>query len=218
MEQCLTDAAKLGWIEVIMLMYNYRIMNTDAMRAAVDSAAKAGIALTAMKTQGKRQKGEPTETESQVLTHFLGRGFTREQACLKAVWEEQRIGSICSQMPNLTILSSNAAAALDKTSLAAADKAALEQHAEATRSSYCAGCTRFCEPALGGRVPVGDVMRGLMYHHGYGDRDLARSVFAELPATTRQRLSVTDYSAAERVCPQHLPIASLIKEATALLT
>jgi predicted aldo/keto reductase-like oxidoreductase len=218
MEQCLTEAAKLGWIDVIMLAYNYRILNTEAMTAAVDAATKAGIGLTAMKTQGKRQQGEATEAQAKLLAHFIGRGFTHEQACLKVIWEDQRIAAICSQMANLNILSSNVAAALDKTSLTAADKAALEQHAQATGSFYCAGCTRLCEAALAGRAPVGDVMRSLMYYHGYGDRDLARSVFAGLPEAARRRLGEMDYSAAEQACPRQLPIAALIKEATELLT
>lgn len=217
MEQCLTDAAKLGWVEVIMLTCNYRVMNSDAMKAALDAATKAGIGLTAMKTQARRQQGEASEAQAKLLQQFVGRGFTQEQACVKAVWEEQRIATVCSQMPNLTILSSNAAAALDKTSLTGADKAALEQYAQATCSSYCAGCTNVCETALGRRVPVGDVMRSLMYHHGYGDRDLARSVFAGLPEATRQRLGAMDFSPAEKVCPRRLPIAALMKEATELL-
>ena len=121
-------------------------------------------------------------------------------------------------MSNLSVLSSNVAAALDKTSLTAADKAALEQHAQATGSFYCAGCTSLCETALAGCAPVGDVMRSLMYYHGYGDRDLARSVFAGLPDATRRRLGEIDYSAAEQVCPRRLPIAALMKEATELLT
>jgi predicted aldo/keto reductase-like oxidoreductase len=218
MEQCLTDAARLGWVDVVMLAYNYRVLNTDAMKAAVDAATKAGIGLTAMKTQGKRQKGDATEDQARLLAHFIGRGFTQEQACLKAVWEDQRFATICSQMPNLTILSSNVAAALDKTSLTTADKAALEQYAQATGSSYCAGCTNVCEAALAGRAPVGDVMRSLMYYHSYGDHDLARSVFVGLPDATRQRLRVMDYSAAERLCPRRLPITALMQEAAELLT
>jgi len=217
MEQCLTDAAKLGWVEVIMLTCNHRVMNTDAMKAALDAATKAGIGLPAMKTQAKRQQGEASEAQARLLQQFVGRGFTQEQACVKAVWEEERIATICSQMPNLTILSSNVAAALDKASLTGADKAALEQYAQATCSSYCAGCTNLCETALGRRVPVGDVMRSLMYYHGYGDRDLARSVFGGFPEATRQQLGTMDYSAAEKVCPRRLPIAALMKEATELL-
>jgi predicted aldo/keto reductase-like oxidoreductase len=218
MEQCLTEAAKLGWIDAIMLTYNYRVLNTDAMKAAVDAATKAGIGLTAMKTQGKRQQGEATEAQAKLLAQFIGRGFTQEQACLKVVWEERRIATICSQMPNLSVLSSNVAAALDKISLTAADKAALEQHAQATSSFYCAGCTSLCEATLAGCAPVGDVMRSLMYYHGYGDHDLARSVFAGFPEATRRRLGKIDYSVAEQACPRRLPIAALIKEATELLT
>ena len=41
MEQCLTEAARLGWIDVVMLTYNYRVLNTDAMKAAVDAQLKA---------------------------------------------------------------------------------------------------------------------------------------------------------------------------------
>jgi hypothetical protein len=217
MDQCLTEAVKLGWIDGIMLTYNYRVLNTDAMRAALDAAAKAGIGLTAMKTQAKRQQTAATDAEAKLLQHFLGRGFTQEQACLKAVWESPQIAALCSQMANLTILSSNVAASLDKTALTAADKAALEQHAEATCSFYCAGCTRLCEAALGGQLPLGDVMRSLMYHHGYDDRDLSRSVLANLPEPVRQRLGKIDYAAAERACPHRMPIAALMNEAAGLL-
>ena len=217
MDQCLTEAAQLGWIDGIMLAYNYRVMHTDAMKAALEAAAKAGIGLTAMKTQAKRQQGAATEAESKLLQNFLGRGFTQEQACLKAVWENPQIASVCSQMPNLTILASNVAAAIDQTSLTPADKAALQQHAEATCSFYCAGCTRLCEAALGRQVPVGDVMRSLMYHHGYGDIELSRSVLDGLPEGARRRLYELDYAAAERVCPQRMPIAALMKEAAGLL-
>ena len=49
---------------------------------------------------------------------FQARGFTDKQAKLKVVWENPQIASICSQMPNLTILSANVAAALDQVKLA----------------------------------------------------------------------------------------------------
>ena len=45
---------------------------------------------------------------------FLKLGFTDKQAKLKAVWENPNIASICSQMPNLTILSANVAAVLNR--------------------------------------------------------------------------------------------------------
>ena len=45
----------------------------------------------------------------------------------------------------------------------------------------------------------------------------ARAMFASLPADMRARLAALDYSAAERACPQRLPIASLMREASSLL-
>jgi len=213
MENCLQEAAKLGWIDGIMLKYDFRLMQTDAMKAAMDAATKAGIGLTAMKTQSKSPIATETEADLKLGGHFIQRGFTQQQAKIKAVWENPQIASICSQMPNLTVIQSNIAAALDKTSLTAADHAALREYAEATRSRHCAGCAQFCETAPGHQAPVGDVMRALMYHRNYGDQELARTVFRQLPEAARQGLAGFNYAAAERACPHGLPIAQLMREA-----
>jgi len=213
MENCLQEAAKLGWIDGIMLKYDFRLMQTDAMKAAMDAATKAGIGLTAMKTQSKSPIATETEADLKLGGHFIQRGFTQLQAKIKAVWENPQIASICSQMPNLTVIQSNIAAALDKTSLTAADHAALREYAEATRSRHCAGCAQFCETAPGHQAPVGDVMRALMYHRNYGDQELARTVFRQLPEAARQGLAGFNYAAAERACPHGLPIAQLMREA-----
>jgi predicted aldo/keto reductase-like oxidoreductase len=213
MESNLQGAAKAGWIDCIMLKYDFRIMQTDAMKAAMDAATKAGIGLTAMKTQGSGQVPTATEADLKLGGHFIQRGFTQQQAKLKILWENPQIATVCSQMGSVTVLHSNIAATLDKTTLTAADHAALREYAAATRSRHCAGCTEFCETALNHQVPVGDVMRCLMYHRSYGDRELARTVFGQLPETARRGLAGFDYAAAERACPHGLPIAQLMREA-----
>jgi len=213
MENCLLGAAKLGWIDGIMLKYDFRIMQTDAMKAAMDAATKAGIGLTAMKTQGSGQIPTETEADLKLGGHFIQRGFSQQQAKLKILWENPQIASVCSQMGSVTVLHSNIAAALDKTTLTAADHAALREYAAATRSRHCAGCTEFCETVLNHQVPVGDVMRCLMYHRSYGDQELARTVFGQLPETARRGLAGFDYAAAERACPHGLPIGQLMREA-----
>ncbi len=70
-----------------------------------------------------------SETELQLAGRFLERGFTDKQAKLKAVLENPHIASICSQMPSLTILSSNVAAVRDQTSLTRDDFELLERFA-----------------------------------------------------------------------------------------
>jgi hypothetical protein len=213
MEQNLQDAAKAGWIDGIMLKYDFRLMQTDAMKSAVDAATKAGIGLTAMKTQSKSPVPTETEADLKMGGHFIQRGFTQQQAKLKAIWENPLISTICSQMGSLNVLHSNIAAALDKTALTAADHAALREYAAATQSQHCAGCAQLCETALNNQVPVGDVMRCLMYHRSYGDQELARKVFGQLPETARRGLAGFDYAAAERACPHGLPIGQLMREA-----
>ncbi len=213
MEECLLGAAPLGWIDGIMMTYNYRLMHTDAMRRAVDACAKAGIGLTAMKTQGGGQVLTSGANELNLGGRFLQSGYTQGQAKLKAVWENAQIACICAQMPTMALLSENAAAAMNKTRLSALEREALAGDALAGASGYCAGCTRFCEPALAGAVPVGKVMRYLMYSRSYGNRDYARSRFHSIAPEARAAMARLDYAAAEKRCPHGMPIGRLMNEA-----
>ena len=217
MEDCLLAAAKSGWIDTVMFTYNFRLMNTPKMKEAVDACAQAGIGLTSFKTQAGGQVQPDAEAEFKLLQKFLEKGFTDKQAKLKAVWENPNIASVCSQMPNLAYLSANVAAARDLKALAKSDFEALDRFASETRSGYCAGCGRICQAAVGGKVPVNDVMRCLMYYKDYGDRELARDVFAGLPEAARSHMTEIDYSQAEKACPQGLAIAELMAEASQLL-
>jgi len=217
MEDCLLGAAKLNWIDEIMFSYNFRLMNSPKMKEALAACVDTGIGLVAMKTQASGPAKAESETELQAVNRFLERGFTDKQAKLKVVWENPNIASICSQMPSLTILSANVAAARDLTKMGRSDLDLIERFAMDTCSGYCAGCGRICQEAVGGAVPVSDVMRCLMYYRDYGDRDLARNVFAGLSAEARAKLTEVDYAKAERACPQGLAIAKLMREAARVL-
>ena len=215
----LQGAAKLGWIDAVMFTYNFQVMNTPKMQAAVDACVQAGVGLVSMKSQagrpGKHEVGGPVKLE--MVERFLKRGFTDKQAKLKAIWENPHIASLCSQMPNLTILSANVAAARDLTKLSREEHEALRQYALETACDYCAGCGHICQAALGGAVPVNEVMRALMYHRYYGEPELARETFAGLPPDVRQRLTAVDYTQAEQACPHKLAIATLMRQATEIL-
>jgi predicted aldo/keto reductase-like oxidoreductase len=213
MEACMLGASKLDWIDGIMMRYNYRMMHTDKMKKAVEACAKAGIGLTAMKTQGGGQVNTDSDTELKLAGRFLQKGFTDAQAKLKAVWVNPYISSICSEMPNMTILMSNTAAALDKTKLSFRDMGLLRQYAQETRSHYCAGCSDICESSVRGNVPIGDVMRYLMYARSYGNRQRGKTRFQKIPVITRRQMTLMDYSLAEQRCPQKMAIGKLMKEA-----
>jgi aryl-alcohol dehydrogenase-like predicted oxidoreductase len=90
MENTMLAAAKLGWIDGIMMSYNYRLMVKDKMKSAVDACVKAGIGLTAMKTQAAFSAyfyssiGSETDDALKMTESFIKKGYTAEQAKLKA--------------------------------------------------------------------------------------------------------------------------------------
>jgi len=216
MEECLEGAAKLPWIDGIMFTYNYRLMHEPRMKAAVEACYRAGIGLTAMKTQGGGPVKSDSESEIAMAGRFMQKGYSDNQAKLMAVWQDKRIACICSQMPNLTIMATNAAAAVEQTRLSKSDRALLAQYAKETSGDYCAGCERLCSEVLFERVEISDVMRCLMYFHSYQDLGLARSTFHALPVQTRELLTQVDFSEAERSCPRNLQIGRLMREAATL--
>ena len=213
MEECMLAASGLGWVDGIMMRYNYRLMHTDDMRREVDACSQAGIGLTAMKSQGGGQVKTDTESELKLAGRFMKKGFSDAQAKLKAVWEHPNIASICTEMPNMTLLMSNVAAAMDKTKLSAREMDLLQQLARETRSAYCTGCAAICDSAVDGGIPIGDVMRYLMYARGYGDRHRGRMHFQKIPLRIRQEMEGMDYGPAEQRCPQKMAIGRLMREA-----
>ena len=222
MPQCLTAAAKVGWIDALTTSYNFRLMQSDEMTAAVEACHKAGVGLLTMKTvaltfreRSMLEDGKKIETEEdkKLLRRFLEKGFAEGPAKIKAVLGDERISSACVGMNNVSHLASNVAGVLDKTELTQADKVLFAEYAKATCSSYCAGCAHICDSVLPDTPYISEIARYLMYYNSYGDRDRARKLFAKIPGEVKRKLLSTDYSAAEARCPQHLPIAELVAEA-----
>lgn len=218
MDKSLSHAATIGWVDGIMTTYNYKVMTADKMKKAIDACHKAGIGLTAMKTQafsswGGLNLGEEN-TQSQALEkRFIDKGLTKEQARLLAVWSDERIASVCSQMNTLAILKANIQAAVSTVRLNAGDHHCFETVAQAGISNYCAGCTDICQPMVDQDIPVGKIMRCLMYSNSYHDHSHARMEFQDIPHGLRTRLADFDYSLAQSKCPRNLPIGRLMARA-----
>ena len=225
MAACLAAAAKLGWIDAVMPMYNFRHMQDDELQKAIDACHKAGIAIVAMKTTGKTtierfRLSIETEADKKLVQHFLERGFTAEQAAIKLVLQDKRISAAPVQMETVAVLTQNVAAVLDKTELTRKDEEVFREYAKATCCGYCSGCARICDSALPDVLRPGwisDIMRYLMYYNSYGDQARARELFAEIPGQVRAKLLSTDYNVVEARCPQHLPITELVAEAVSKL-
>jgi len=82
MENSMLAAAKLGWVDGIMVSYNYRLMVKDKMKSAVEACAKAGIGLTAMKTQAAFSAnfyasiGSKSDEALGMTESFINKGYT----------------------------------------------------------------------------------------------------------------------------------------------
>jgi predicted aldo/keto reductase-like oxidoreductase len=206
--EVMEKAAEVGFVDVIMLKYSFRDYDNTALNRALDACTKAGIGLVAMKTQGG---AIPQER----VAPFGAKGFNQYQATLKAVWEDQRVHSICSAMKNLQQVKENAAAARQPR-MGAAERRSLEEYAQATSAMYCRGCARHCEPRVAAPVHIADTLRYRMYCENYGEAAEARRLFQDLPAAAR-RLEEVDFAAAEAACPHGLPIGTLMRDTARML-
>ena len=211
MAKCLKGAAKHNWIDAIMTSYNFRLMGDPEVEEGIEACYKADIGLVAMKVMGLSVK---TDNDKKLVNKFIDKGYTDAQAKLKVVLDDKRIASACITMPSVALITTNVAAVLDKKKVSQNEKKILNEYAIGTCGGYCAGCADICLGALpeAGQY-ISDIMRYLMYHNSYNDKDKAKRLFAEIPSSVRKQLLSLDYSEVEKLCPQNMPVTSLISEA-----
>ncbi len=203
-------AATLPWIDVVMFKYNFRDYGDKKLNKAIDAAAKANVGLIAMKTQGAA-----VSFEDKWKPHKAS-GFTKGQAVLKAVWDDERLAAAVSHMDSLSRLRENIAAALNKKKLTSLELDSLRQYADDTKKYHCQWCDHICNPHVDAPVQIGDTMRYLMYHDVYGETDKARRLFSELPADA-QKLAGVDFAGANRACHNGVNVAYHMERAKKVL-
>ncbi len=215
MAKCLMAASKMDWIDAIMTSWNFRLMQDTKMEEAVAACHKSNIGLIAMKVMGH---SIDSDGDKKLTEHFIKKGFSEGQAKLKAVLNDKRFAAACVTMENTALLAANSAAALDKVKFTKRDMDVFRNYAQASCSGYCAGCAEICDLAMPETPVISDIMRYLMYYNSYGEEKKARELFAEIPGNIRAGLLDKDYKKAESLCPQGLPISTLIEEAVRKLS
>jgi len=204
-------AALGGGVDVIMFRYNFREYGNAELNKALDACKKAGIGLIAMKTLGSI----PDDAEE--VVPWTSKNFTLTQAKLKAVWADERIDAIASQMGNVQHVQENAAAAISPVKLTMEEFVELNRLAAQTAHLYCKGCTHHCEACAGGRVRIADTLRYLMYYECYGQGEEARAMYRQLAAEERD-FAECDLRAAAAACPQGIDLAARLTHARTLLS
>jgi hypothetical protein len=216
-DSCLDQAAELGWIDGIQAFYNYRMRALGCLEAALRKCYEKGIGIFTIKSMGLcvQQEAELDGIplpKDKLLTLLADHGLSFEQAKLKAIWQNPHVTSVCSLMPSVAIIQANALSAIDERVVDSEVMMSLDDYAGGTGKYYCRRCGA-CESATPDGIPVFDIMEMLMYARGYGAKDMAMKNFAKIPTDIRSEMMNSDYSKAESVCPQAMPIARLMREA-----
>lgn len=209
--ELMNKAAELGSgaIDCIQFRYNFSMYGDMELNKAIDACKKAGIGLIAMKTQAS------VPQDSEKVVEFQSKQFNLPQAKLKAVWADDRIDALSSEMTNTQQIRENTDAAKSATTLSMEDFHQLNRYAAQTASMRCNGCSHLCEPHAGG-VAIAETLRYLMYAECYGKVGRARELYQSL--TERERaFELADLASAARACPQKIDIARRLMDAKMML-
>jgi len=219
MDNCLNGAAELGWIDGIQTVYNYRFQNIKSMEDAMQRCHEKGIGIFNVKSMGltvqrKDELQQPPINEERFNALLTLHGISFEQVKLRAIWQNPNLTSICSLMPSSTILRSNVSAAVDERPLDVEIKRLLTDYAEITGKYFCRRCG-VCDSVNADSIPIFNIMEMLMYARGYTakEKNMIAKKFEQIPVEIRSRIIGSDYSEAEKRCPQKMQIARLMKEA-----
>jgi predicted aldo/keto reductase-like oxidoreductase len=200
--------ARSGWIDQMMIAYNFRTMDADKVKRAVDVASENKLGIVAMKTQGGSKEFKAGEKEPR-MNALIEKGFKVHQAAIKAVLNDERVHAVVSEMTNFDELRENMGSVVDP--ITAKEARLLEEHKILTANRYCHGCGHLCETAARG-VPVATVLRYYRYYEAYGKREAARALYQALPPESRA-IADLDLADVDAACPHGLPVADLLKTA-----
>jgi len=153
--------------DVVLTAYNYVQKHKEEVKKAIGYAAKNGVGVVAMKTQGGRRLQEESEFE---IDH---------KAALKWVLTDE---NVCTAIPGITTFEQldTDFSVMNAPMLSRAERISLEQAANLQGKIYCQNC-RSCIPSCPNRVEIPNLMRAYMYAKAYGNLSQARSTIAEVP-------------------------------------
>jgi uncharacterized protein len=195
-------------VDVILSAYNFTM--DPAVTAALETAAKAGKGVVAMKIMagglGGRGRGGPNPNADKLKQPGA------LAAALRWVTRNPSVHTTVPSMTDMDQLDENIRAGFQPFS--PADAKVLAVHREYLRPFYCTMCSQ-CDGQCRQGLPVQDILRFVTYAEGYGQFSLGRERFRELP---REHASVrcADCQACTVKCPQGVWVADRLIRAQEL--
>ena len=188
--------------DVVLAAYNFTM--DPAMNQAVETAAKGGLGVVAMKVMAggtrSHKPGDPIASKLAQPGAML--------AALKWVVKNPNVSTTIPSITDMDQLDENLKA-MDHA-YTSADAAILTAHLEQIRPYYCSMCGA-CDGTCQKGLPVADVLRCLTYSDGYGQFALGRERYLELAQSTAIRC--TDCADCTVNCPHGVHVASRMARA-----
>lgn len=211
--QQLENAAKGGFVDVIMLKFNPWLGKDEPLYKALDSCHAANIGLVSM----KQIAGQALQITKERVPSLSARKLSPVQGLLHAIWTDERFSSSCVTMRNLNQTTENADAARRFEPLKQAELDELHEALLAAGPTMCPNCDGRCELAAGTKARLGDLARFYTYHEDHGIRQYARECYAELTADERDWTGA-NLEAAREACHHKLDFAKILPEVDRLLS
>jgi predicted aldo/keto reductase-like oxidoreductase len=196
--------AKKGAFDVALVAYNFSMDRT--MDQAIETAAKSGIGIVAMKVMAggfrRLRAGDPLRDK-----------LSRDGAMLSALKWTIKNPNIATTIPSMTDmdqLEENLKAM--SAPYSSGDQKLLASHHEFIRPLYCNMCGE-CDGTCTKGLPVAEVLRSLMYAEGYGQFALGREHFLQLGHAVSRCADCTECTVQ---CPLGVHVAARVQHAQEL--
>jgi len=190
------SAVDAGVYDVVLTAYNFAQDHREQVKKSIEYAAKNGVGIVAMKTQGGRSLQESGKIE---INH---------EAALKWVLEDENVSTTIPGMTTFDQLDQNFKV-MNNLALSVAESRELQIASNLKGKLYCQGC-RSCIPTCPSKVEIPKLMRAFMYAKGYGNYIQAGMTAAEL--SRKRGLEVCrNCSSCTASCPNGINIDSRVK-------
>jgi hypothetical protein len=191
-----------------MVQTSYNVTMDPAMGALVESAARAGIGVVAMKVMAG---GFRSVKPGQKGYDALGKDGAM-LAALKWVLKDPNVTNAIPSITDMEQLDENMRAM--SAPFSEADQRLIAAQLDFIRPLYCRMCGT-CTGRCPQGIPVADVLRWLSYSEGYGQFQLGREGFLSLPPAVRDvRCSTCGTCAIQ--CPNGVRVAERLSTAQEL--
>jgi predicted aldo/keto reductase-like oxidoreductase len=192
--------------DIIQTMYNFTM--GPELGTAIESAAKAGLGIIAMKVMaGGAGMGRPGQKPNPIMQRDGAM-----LAALKWVLKNPNVGTAIPSITDMEQLDENMRALSEPFS--GADEKILAARLENIGPLYCRTCGT-CAGKCPKGIPVADVLRYLSYSEGYGEFQLARENFLSLPSEIR-KVRCEDCASCTIQCPNGVQVVQRLSRAQEL--